>query len=114
MAEPLWQPSDTRVQEANLIRFMNEVDRDWNVNVADFAALYDFSVNEREKFWQSVKDFTGAIAETWGTVVLEDGDKMPGARWFPGARLNFAENLLRRRDGADASSFTARTGSAAG
>ncbi len=105
MAEPLWQPSEDRILEANLTRFMDEVDGDWNVNVADFAALYDFSVNEREKFWQSVKDFTGAVAETWGTVVLEDGDKMPGARWFPGARLNFAENLLRRRDGADAIVF---------
>ncbi len=105
MAEPLWRPSEDRIRESNLTRFMDEVDNDWNVNVSDFASLYEFSVTERAKFWQSVKDFTGVIAETWGTVVLENGDKMPGARWFPGARLNFAENLLRRRDGADAIVF---------
>ncbi len=105
MAEPLWQPSEDRILDANLTRFREQVNSDWNVTATDFAALYEFSVNEREMFWRSVKDFTGAIAETWGTVVLEDGDRMPGARWFPGARLNFAENLLRRRDGADAIVF---------
>ena len=105
MTEPLWRPSENRVLESNLHRFMEEVDGDWNVTIDGFERLYAFSVDEREKFWQSVKDFTGAIAETWGTVVLEDGDRMPGARWFPGARLNFAENLLRRRDAADAIVF---------
>ncbi len=105
MTEPLWRPSENRVLESNLHRFMEEVDGDWNVTIDGFERLYDFSVDEREKFWQSVKDFTGAIAETWGTAVLEDGDRMPGARWFPGARLNFAENLLRRRDAADAIVF---------
>ncbi len=105
MTEPLWQPSENRIAETNLHRFMEEVNGEWNVTIADFAALYHFSVDEREKFWRSVKDFSGVIAETWGAVALEDGDKMPGARWFPGARLNFAENLLRRRDSVDAIVF---------
>jgi acetoacetyl-CoA synthetase len=77
---------------------MEEVESDWNITIADFASLYRFSIDETEKFWQSFKDYAGVIAETWGTVVLEHGDCMPGARWFPGARLNFAENLLKRRD----------------
>jgi acetoacetyl-CoA synthetase len=84
---------------------MEEVESDWNITIADFASLYRFSIDETEKFWQSFKDFAGVIAETWGTVVLEHGDHMPGARWFPGARLNFAENLLKRRDEGDALIF---------
>jgi acetoacetyl-CoA synthetase len=98
VAEPLWRPSEKRVLGANLTLFMEEVESDWNITIADFASLYRFSIDETEKFWQSFKDYAGVIAETWGTVVLEHGDCMPGARWFPGARLNFAENLLKRRD----------------
>ncbi len=105
MAEPLWRPSERRVLRANMTQFMEEVENDWNVTVADFASLYRFSIDEKEKFWQSLKDFCGVIAETWGTVVVEHGDRMPGARWFPGARLNFAENLLKRRDDDDAIVF---------
>ncbi len=105
VAEPLWRPTDDRIGQSNVTAFMETVEDDWNVVIRDFAELYRFSVAEKEKFWTSVKDFTGVIAETWGTDVLVDGDKMPGARWFPDARLNLAENLLRRRDEADAIVF---------
>jgi acetoacetyl-CoA synthetase len=103
--EPLWRPSAERIAGSNLMRFCEEVDRDWNVNVGDFAALYAFSLAEKERFWQSLKDFAGIAAETWGLTVLGNGDRMPGARWFPDARLNFAENLLRRRDDGEAIVF---------
>ncbi|MCH7692899.1 MAG: acetoacetate--CoA ligase [Proteobacteria bacterium] len=102
---PLWQPSEERIRQTNMVRFMEDVEEDWNVDIRDYAELYRFSIEEKEKFWTSLKDYAGIIAETWGTDVLVDGDKMPGARWFPDARLNFAENLLRRRDDADALVF---------
>ena len=105
MAEPIWQPSDDRVRQTNMAHFMEAVEEDWNVTIDDFQELYRFSIAEKERFWTSLKDFAGVIAETWGNEVLVDGDKMPGAKWFPGARLNFAENLLRRRDTADALVF---------
>lgn len=105
VSEPLWRPGRSRVLESNLTRFMEEVGSDWNVNVPDYSALYAFSIAEKEKFWQSLKEFAFVSAETWGLPVLEHGDRMPGARWFPGAKLNFAENLLRRRDDADAIVF---------
>ncbi len=105
MAEPIWQPSDDRVRQTNMAQFMEAVEEDWNVTIGDFQELYCFSITEKEKFWTSLKDFAGIIAESWGAEVLVDGDKMPGAKWFPGARLNFAENLLRRRDAADALVF---------
>ncbi|MBK8909526.1 MAG: acetoacetate--CoA ligase [Rhodospirillales bacterium] len=105
VSEPLWRPGRSRVLESNLTRFMEEVGSDWNVNVPDYSALYAFSIAEKEKFWQSLKEFAFVSAETWGLPVLEHGGRMPGARWFPGAKLNFAENLLRRRDDADAIVF---------
>ena len=103
--QPLWQPSEDRIRRTNMVRFMEDVEEDWNVDIRDYAELYRFSIEEKEKFWTSLKDYAQIIAETWGVDVLADADKMPGARWFPDARLNFAENLLRRRDDTDALVF---------
>ncbi len=105
MPAPLWQPSRDRVINSNMTEFMAAVEEDWNVAISDFSELHRFSIDAPEKFWTSLKDYAGIIAETWGDQVLAGGDKMPGARWFPEARLNFAENLLRRRDAAPALVF---------
>jgi acetoacetyl-CoA synthetase len=92
---PLWRPSAERIAQANLTRFMHEVGQ------PDFAALYTWSVAEPVAFWRKVWDFCGVIGDQGGPPYLVDGDKMPGARFFPNARINLAENLLRRRDDAD-------------
>lgn len=102
MDRPIWEPSAARKAGANLTAFMAAIRRDWSVDLNDYAALYDFSVASPEKFWRSVWDFCGIIATHRGETVVQDVDRMPGARWFPEARLNFAENLLRRRDAAAA------------
>ncbi len=78
--------------------FMRAIEGEHGVRLPDYAALYDWSIREPEQFWRAVWTFCGVIAEHRGDVVVEDGDCMPGARWFPQARLNFAENLLRRND----------------
>jgi acetoacetyl-CoA synthetase len=105
MTAPLWQPSRARIDSANLTAFMRQVQRDWGLLPAGYGELYDFSNAEPEKFWRSVWDFCKVIAETRGKTVIENPDKMPGARFFPEARLNFAENLLRRRGPDDAMVF---------
>jgi len=102
---PLWRPDDQRIRATNMTAFIDAVEDDWNVNLPDYAALYDFSVAEIEKFWVSLKDYTCVIAETWGDTVLENPDRMPGARFFPDGRFSFAENLLRRRDDGEAIVF---------
>ncbi len=78
--------------------FMRAVEHRYGIRLPDYPALYDWSIREPVQFWSEVWTFGGVIAERRGDVVLEHGDRMPGARWFPQARLNFAENLLRRRD----------------
>ena len=98
MTQPLWQPTPERVAAANLVAFMDAVRVQWGVTVADYPSLYDWSIADPEKFWQSVWSFCGVIAEARGDSVLRNPEQMPGAEWFPEARLNFAENLLRRRD----------------
>ncbi len=97
MDTPLWIPTAEDIRRANLTAFMRAVRTQWGVPVADYAELYRWSVDEPEKFWQSMWSFADIRGEP-GTAVLVGRDKMPGARWFPQARLNFAENLLRRRD----------------
>jgi acetoacetyl-CoA synthetase len=66
--------------------------------LTDYGALHDWSVSEPAAFWQALWDFSGVIGEQGSGATLENGDRMPGARWFAGARLNFAENLLRGAD----------------
>ena len=110
MNAPLWTPSRTRAEAATITAFRATVETDWGVSLPDHDGLYGWSIENSEEFWQSVWRFGGVIAsEDWDTVLV-DGDKMPGARWFGGARLNFAENLLRRRDAADALVFRSETG----
>jgi len=104
-AGPLWRPSPARAADANLTHFMAEARRRWGIPAPDYPALYQWSITKPEQFWSSVWDFCGVIGERGGETVLEDGNRMPGAKWFPRARLNFAENLLRRRDAAPALVF---------
>ena len=101
----LWTPSAERIARSNISAFIKLVNKRWQAGVADSNALYDWSINQPEPFWTSVWDFCGVIAEHRGERVLVDGDKMPGAQWFPDARLNFSENLLRRRDDETAMVF---------
>ena len=105
MTEPLWRPREDAIAAAKITQLRDAVNQRWGTELADSTQLWRFSVDEREKFWRSVIDFADLKAETWGERELVDGDKMPGARWFPDARLNFAENLLKRRDGAVAIIF---------
>ncbi len=98
MPLPLWSPSPQRIADANLSRFMAEVNGGGNRPIQNYSELYDWSINHPEEFWPAVWHFCGVKASRLWDEVLTDGDKMPGAKWFSGARLNFAENLLRRRD----------------
>ncbi len=105
MTEPLWNPSPERVAKSNVTRFIQLVNEREGTRLGDYPSLYRWSVDEREKFWAAVWSFCGIIGDLGDGPVLERGDEMPGARFFPTARLNFAENLLRRRDDALAVAF---------
>jgi len=99
----LWQPSPQRVAQANLTAFMAAAGRRWQRALPGYAETHRWSIDHPEEFWASIWQSCQVIGEPGGRVV--EGSAMPGARWFPEGRLNFAENLLRRRDGGDALVF---------
>jgi acetoacetyl-CoA synthetase len=100
--EVLWQPSERAIEEAQVTQFARQVIRKRKLDLNSYPDFYRWTVENPEEFWADVWDFCGVIASRRGATVLVDGDKMPGARWFPEARLNFAENLMRRGDRGDA------------
>jgi acetoacetyl-CoA synthetase len=99
VSEPIWQPTARRSAASNMRRFIaaNRAHLDGD----DYAALYRWSITEPAAFWGAVWDFCNVVATTPHEAVLRDGNLMPGARWFEGAKLNYAANLLAlHRDGA--------------
>ena len=92
---PLWTPSAERIARARITAFMRHVEGRWGIQVPDYRTLYNFSIERPEAFWRSVWDFCGVLGEP-GDRVATDLDRMPGARFFPDARLNFTSNLLRQ------------------
>jgi acetoacetyl-CoA synthetase len=98
----LWQPDARAVEEAQVTQFARQVIRKRKLDANTYPDFYRWTVENPEAFWTDVWDFCGVIASKRGATVLVDGDKMPGAKWFPEARLNFAENLMRRGDRGDA------------
>jgi len=99
MAKPLWEPGAERVERANMNRFIRFVrEQTGNDDIRRYAPLYDFSIRQPVRFWQLLWEFCGIRASGDFDKVLVDSDKMPGAKWFPSVRLNFAQNLLRFKD----------------
>ncbi len=92
--KPLWKPSKRRVDAANLTAFMRSASRRWGETFSDYDSLHAWSVTQPEQFWATLWEVAGVIGER-GERGLVDAHRMPGAKWFPDARLNFAENLLR-------------------
>ena len=95
---PLWMPPSGRIESSRMTRFQQSVERATGQTFVDYGEFHQWSVDHREDFWQSVWNFCDVLASKPGEAPLADGERFPGARWFPGARLNFAENLLRYRD----------------
>ena len=111
MTEPLWSPSETRRAGSHMQQFLTGVAARRDPSVCDYDTLYRFSIKQPEAFWREVWDYCGVVGDGPGEVTTEHWPAMPGTRWFPGARLNFAENLLRRRDDGIAIIFAGEDGS---
>jgi len=106
----MWRPSQERIAQANLTRFIREARSRYGIAASDYPQLYEWSIREPEQFWGLLWSYCGVIGDCGSSRVLVDGDRMPGAKWFPDARLNFAENLLRRSDSDIAIVFRGEAG----
>ncbi len=98
MKKPLWIPSEDKIKNANMTRFIEFVNKKYGKQFKTFNDLFQWSVEAIPDFWAAVWDFTEIKASKKYDQVVDDLKKFPGAKWFPGAKLNFAENLLRYRD----------------
>jgi acetoacetyl-CoA synthetase len=98
MGKLLWNPSPERIRTANMTRFIDFVEHKYAIRIESYRDLYDWSVQSEAEFWSAMWEFAEIVASNTWEKVVDDLDKFPGARWFVGSRLNFAENLLRCRD----------------
>ncbi|PAU65555.1 acetoacetate--CoA ligase [Pseudomonas indica] len=98
MQTPLWTPSAERIAATRMEAFRNFANQRHALALADYPALHAWSIEDRPAFWQAIVDFFDVRFQQPPRSVLEEGEAMPSAHWFPGATLNFAEHLLRRRD----------------
>ncbi len=98
MSKILWQPSEERIRQTNMYAFMQMVNERHGRQFSEYTKLYDWSVRHIPEFWAAMWEFADIRCSRPYDAVVDDVTKMPGTKWFPGARLNFAENLLRFRD----------------
>jgi len=105
MKKPLWQPGAERIERSNLVGFMQLVNDRFGTDFSEYHQLYDWSVENLEEFWALMWDYGDIKASEHYQEVLVNAEDMFNSRWFEGARLNFAENLLRYRDNKPAIIF---------
>ena len=102
MNDILWSPSETQIAEAGLTRFRKVLETETGLVIPNYGELHAWSIREPERFWDRIWTFVDIIGERGDGPTLLRGERMQDVQWFPGAKLNFAENLLRRRDAAEA------------
>jgi acetoacetyl-CoA synthetase len=110
MKKPLWEPSEERIKNANMTDFIHLVNGRYGNNFRSYDELYRWSIDNISDFWEIMWEYGGIKASRGYNTVVDDLGKMPGAKWFSGAKLNFAENLLRYRDGNTALVFKGESG----
>ena len=98
MGKLLWEPSEARVRDANMTQFIKRVREKYDPNIKTYNDLWQWSVTQISDFWKEMWDYAEVIASKPPTEIIDNPYKMPDSKWFTGARLNFAENLLRYRD----------------
>ncbi|UCE96483.1 MAG: acetoacetate--CoA ligase [Candidatus Bathyarchaeota archaeon] len=98
MRKPLWIPSKERKEQANITKFIDFVNKKYSLGIVSYDQLYSWSIENVPDFWAALWTFGEVIASREYEMIVDDLSKFPGAKWFIGARLNFAENLLRYKD----------------
>lgn len=108
---PIWSPSPERIARSRMMQFMRTISGQRGLPLVEYADLWRYSVDDPQSFWMDLWDFLGIQASRRPECAVDDVHALPGARWFPQARLNFTQNLLRRTDTGDAIVFRGEDGS---
>ena len=94
----MWQPTEVQINNSQMRAYMQLVNQKFGLSLKKYSQLYDWSIEKAEDFWGSFWEYSQIIHHSPYSQVVDDLGKMPGAKWFDGATLNFTENLLRYRD----------------
>ncbi len=101
MTDPIWTPSKTRIEQSNMMRFLSGLQKQYP-EIENYEDLYQWSIEQPKMFWETIWDFCDIRYNKAYTSALVDENKLPGAKWFVGSKLNFAENLLKNNDDSPA------------
>ena len=91
----LWNPSSELIASSHITRFIDEVNQEFKLNITSYSDLHNWSIENIDAFWEKMLSFSDILYEGRVTQVIDDRTKMPGAEWFKGIQLNYAENLLK-------------------
>lgn len=111
MDQKLWTPSSDRIESSNLVRYIKFLKEKKNLSLSTFEELRVWSVNEIGSFWESIWEFSEVVHSQKYDLVYQSGSNFTDSKFFPGAKLNFAENLLRRTDSFPALIYRGEDGS---
>jgi len=98
MTAPLWQPTKDAIKNSQMMQFIHQINKTQHTDISNYPDLHQWSIEHSELFWKSIWDFNEIIASQSATTILSNKDNMDKATWFVDAKLNFAENLLKRKD----------------
>ncbi|HIO40230.1 MAG TPA: acetoacetate--CoA ligase, partial [Candidatus Marinimicrobia bacterium] len=94
----MWQPTEEQINNSQMMDYMQLVNQKFGLSLEKYSQLYNWSIIKAEDFWGLFWKYSKIIHHSPYTKVVDNLTKMPGAKWFEGTTLNFAENLLRHRD----------------
>ncbi len=106
----LWQPNPAKMKQSQIYEFLHLIDEKYHLAEPTYAALHQWSVDNIADFWKEFWEYTQIIHSHQYSQVVDDSSKMPGAKWFTGTKLNFAENLLQHRGDKTAIIFRGENG----
>ena len=90
----LWAPTDERIQSSQIFRFKQNVNKKYNLNLVSFSELHNWSIKNKADFWSSIWDFFQIVGSKGEQPYVDPVNKMPGSKFFPSGKVNYAENML--------------------
>ncbi len=94
----LWSPREEKIKSSLMYEFIQDINKKFSLDIKNFYELHEWSINKREVFWSEIWDFFNIIGEKGNKPFLKPENRMPGTRFFPKGKLNYAENMLRKND----------------
>ena len=90
----MWTPSDERIKSSQMFRCIQNINEKYNIDLISFANLHSWSVNNKSDFWSSIWDFFEIIGSKGNAPYVNPENQMPGSKFFPSGKVNYAENML--------------------